>query len=425
MHPDPDYIPQEAASNLISAHLLFDIFPPGTWSTSYTAEATSSSGDEVSVTAGLGFKSDELATRQSTALNDLLVGLTCFDIVYAPFTAAARLIKLLGEPLFMYLVKNDELRFIHWERELVLIFRSKDVLRRGELNPITVYDRKDGPPLQAIDHLRRWITPQTGKEAQAEENVGIIATQTITIKQDQEQDIVGRTRSLLISPRIRNMLGVSGGAPLDQITQWNTFPVLRLGHVVKIGTACNLLGLASAKLDFGSSGLAGPAFATSFGQEWSDSVASYVLCGTFSEDLGRLAESDPALIAAVLKFRESAAGLRLREEVMRQIAASEGAEVRASVNAGLRQLLPSSVMDQARRQFVNLYVSPTNLQQPRAMLWNDARSADQALRLWRERSLRELNEICSKAGISQYDPCPCGSGEKLKFCCEESLRSNL
>lgn len=50
---DPDYIPQEAASNLISAHLLFDIFPPGTWSTSYTAEATSSSGDEVSVTAGL------------------------------------------------------------------------------------------------------------------------------------------------------------------------------------------------------------------------------------------------------------------------------------------------------------------------------------------------------------------------------------
>ena len=171
--------------------------------------------------------------------------------------------------------------------------------------------------------------------------------------------------------------------------------------------------------------LAGPAFATSFGQEWSDSVASYVLCGTFSEDLGKLAESDPAFIEAVLKLRESAAGLSLREEVMRQIAASEGAEVSASVNAGLRRLLPSSVMDQARRQFVNLYVSPTNLQQPIAMLWNDARSADQALRLWRERSLRELNEICRKAGISQYDPCPCGSGEKLKFCCEESLRSNL
>ena len=422
---DPDNKPQETASNLISAHLLFDIFPPGTWSTSSTAEATSGSGDEISVINGLGFKSDELATRQSTALNDLLVGLTCFDIVYAPFTAVTRLIKLLGEPLFMHLVKNDGLRFIDWERKLVLLFRSKDTLRRGELNLITVYDHKNGPPLQAIDHLKRWLKPQTGKESQAEETVEIIANQTITIKQEQEQEIVGRTRALLLSPRIRNMLGVSGGAPLDQITQWNTFPVLRLGHVVKIGTACNLLGLASAKLDFGSSGLAGPAFATSFGQEWSDSVASYVLCGTFSEDLGRLAESDPALIAAVLKLRESAAGLRLREEVMRQIAASEGAEVRASVNAGLRQLLPSSVMDQARRQFVNLYVSPTNLQQPRAMFWNDARSADQALRLWRERSLRELNEICRKAGISQYDPCPCGSGEKLKFCCEESLKSNL
>ena len=221
------------------------------------------------------------------------------------------------------------------------------------------------------------------------------------------------------------MLGVSGGAPLDQITQWNTFPILRLGHVVKIGIACNLLGLASAKLDFGSNGLAGPAFAASFGQEWSDSVASYVLCGDFSEDLGRLAESDPGLIAAVLKLRESVAGLRLREEVMKQIAASEGAEVHASVNAGLRQLLPSSVMAQARSQFVKLYVSPTNLQQPKTMLWNDARSADQALRLWRERSLRELTTICREAGISQYDPCPCGSGEKLKFCCEESLRSNL
>ena len=423
---DFDHIPQETTSNLISAHLLFDIFPPGTWSTSYTAEATSvSSGDEVSVIAGLGFNSDELAARRSTALNDLLVGLTCFDIVYAPFTAAARLIKLLGESLFMRLVKNDELRFIHWERELVLIFRSKDILRRGELNPITVYGDEDGPPLQVMDYLRRWINPQTGKEALSEENIEIIANQTITIKQDQEQDIIGRTRSLLLSPRIRDMLGVSGGAPLDQITQWNTFPILRLGHVVKIGTVCNLLNLASAKLDFGSNGLAGPAFATSFSQEWSDSVASYVLCGKLSEDLGRLAESDPVFIEAVLKLRESTAGLRLREEMMRQIAASEGGEVHASVNAGLRQLLPSDVMDQAQSEFVNLYVSPTNLQQQRTVLWNDKRSADQALRLWRERSLRELTAICREAGISQYNPCPCGSGEKLKFCCEESLRSNL
>ena len=423
---DLDHIPQEIASDLISAHLLFDIFPPGTWNTSYTAEATSiSSGDEVSVTAGLGFKSDELTTRQSTALNDLLVGLTCFDVVYAPFTAFSRLIKLIGESPFMHLVKNGELRFIYWERELALIFRSKDILRQGELNLITVYDHENGPPLQPIDHLRRWINPQTGKEALSEENIEIIANQTMTIKQDQEQDIIGRTRSLLLSPRIRDMLGVSGGAPLDQITQWNAFPILRLGHVVKIGTACNLLGLASAKLDFGSDGLAGPAFATSFGQEWSDSVASYILCGSFSEDLSRLAESDPGVIKAVLQFRNTAAGSHLRKEVMEQIAVSAGAEVHSSVNAGLRQLLPSRVMDQARSQFVNLYVSPTNLLQPKTVLWNDIRSADQALRLWRERSLRELTAICHEADISQYDPCPCGSGERLKFCCEESLKSNL
>ena len=421
----PAHIPQETASDLISAHLLFDIFPPGTWTSSYTAEATSSSGDEVSVTAGLGFKSDELLTRQSTALNDLLVGLTCFDIVYAPFAAATRLIILLGEPLFMRLVKNGELRFIHWERELALVFRSKDILRRGELNLITVYGHENGPPLQPIDRLRRWINPQTGKEALSKENIEIIANQTITIKQDQEQDIIGRTRSLLLSPRIRDMLGVSGGAPLDQITQWNTFPILRLGHVVKIGTVCNLLGLASAKLDFGSDGLAGPAFATSFGQEWSDSVASYILCGSFSEDLSRLAESDPGFIKAILQFRNTAAGSHLRKEVMEQIAVSAGAEVHSSVNAGLRQLLPSRVMDQARNQFVNLYVSPTNLLQPKTVLWNDIRSADQALRLWRERSLRELTAICHEADISQYDPCPCGSGERLKFCCEESLKSNL
>lgn len=421
----PAHIPQETASDLISAHLLFDIFPPGTWTSSYTAEATSSSGDEVSVTAGLGFKSDELLTRQSTALNDLLVGLTCFDIVYAPFAAATRLIILLGEPLFMHLVKNGELRFIHWERELALVFRSKDILRRGELNLITVYGHENGPPLQPIDRLRRWINPQTGKEALSKENIEIIAYQTITIKQDQEQDIIGRTRSLLLSPRIRDMLGVSGGAPLDQITQWNTFPILRLGHVVKIGTVCNLLGLASAKLDFGSDGLSGPAFATSFGQEWSDSVASYILCGSFSEDLSRLAESDPGFIKAVLQFRNTAAGSHLRKEMMEQIAVSAGAEVHSSVNAGLRQLLPSRVLDQARSQFVNLYVSPTNLLQPKTVLWNDIRSADQALRLWRERSLRELTAICHEADISQYDPCPCGSGERLKFCCEESLKSNL
>ena len=153
----PARIPQETASELVSAHLLFDIFPPGTWSSSYTytAKANSSPSDEVYVTTGLGFSSEELLTRQSTALNDLLVGLTCFDIVYAPFDAVTRLIRLLGKSLFISLVKNGELRFIHWERELTLIFRSTDILRRGELDLITIHGPEKGSPLQAIDYLRR------------------------------------------------------------------------------------------------------------------------------------------------------------------------------------------------------------------------------------------------------------------------------
>ena len=409
--------------SLQSAHLLFDVFPPGTWSTSEVAQGTSlDSGSPMSVVTGMGFKDAELATKKSTALNDLLVGLVCFDVVYAPFGALTRLFKMVGEGTFLQLLHEDSLRFLRWERELALVFRSTEPTRSGTLNLIQTREQKDAPDLGTLDYLRRWITPVAGREREAERNIELMARQIRTISTDDEQKLVGRTRSLLLSRRIRRMLGISAGTPLNQVPVWHRFAVLRLGHVVKIGTVCNLLEVASAKLDYGASGLAGPAFATSFGQEWCDSVASYVLCGRFSEDLAAMAESDPAVINAILTFRESAAGTALRADLMAQIASSEAGEVYASVNAGLRHLVPTGVLEQARQEFVGLYMPPKELQQARPAFWNDARSADAALRLWRVRSLRDLEQACNDAGVSAYDPCPCGSGERLRFCCEEALK---
>jgi len=58
-------------------------------------------------------------------------------------------------------------------------------------------------------------------------------------------------------------------------------------------------------------------------------------------------------------------------------------------------------------------------------LWNNPAYAVKALSLWRNQSGNTLKRCCLRERIGMMDRCPCGSGEKLKFCCAESLDIKL
>ena len=200
------------------------------------------------------------------------------------------------------------------------------------------------------------------------------------------------------------------------------FAVLRLASVVKIGAACRILGIGSAKLDFGTSRLAGPAFASVYGSEWTDDTASYVVCGRFAADLGQVVLQNPSLFDAVLAFRDTEQGVALRREVLARLAASEGAEVNVAVNSALIAAIPGSALQAARDQFVGLLVSEQILGTPAPAIWNDRRYSDDSIIRWRQISRKILEDYCRRTRIGPYDPCPCQSGERLKFCCDEALR---
>ena len=55
-------------------------------------------------------------------------------------------------------------------------------------------------------------------------------------------------------------------------------------------------------------------------------------------------------------------------------------------------------------------------------IWNYQNYANIALSLWRKGSHHEFNTYCLQNHIGPYDLCPCGSGDKVRFCCEMALK---
>jgi len=122
-----------------------------------------------------------------------------------------------------------------------------------------------------------------------------------------------------------------------------------------------------------------------------------------------------------MTFRELPEGKELRLEIFGRLQASEGAEVSVAINGGLRETVPSASLQRARDRFIRLF-APSRLSGilPPA-IWNDRRYAEDALSRWRRRSKVVLDEVVRNQGLGQYSVCPCGSGEKLRFCCWEAL----
>lgn len=408
-------------NKIFSVHLVSDVHPPGTWESSVTLQIERGNDLPKVVIIGHGISNSELPHTNSTAMHDLIVGLLCFDIVYAPLSSLSRVHVLLGSDIFWEFVKNEYLRFIEWKSDLGIIYPSTTAISGGELASIFAR-KKDGSERTIPELIRKHLLPVPGKEKVAEELFESLESKIEVIDRPKEPHILNLVRGLLLRPSIRNLLGMSGGVLPTSIPRWMMYPVLRLAHVVRIGAACQLLGIASTKLEFGSAGIAGPAFAAASGAVWSDELASYVLSGRFDTDLGKFVIDNPEVLHAIMKFRDTEEGIRLRKEILEQLSLSLGSDFIISINAGLRSIIPPKVLQEAHDKLAGLMLLEKNPYNLTPALWNNPDYANKALALWRKRSAQELKEYCEKNHVSNYDLCPCGSGEKLRFCCEEASK---
>jgi len=400
-----------------SAHLISDIYPPGTWKTSQTALA-SGPDRKIEIHKGHGLITSEMPFNQSTAMHDLTVGLLCFDIVYAPLPTYMRINQLLSTELFLVLVSSGCIKFVDWAEQLVMVYPERDALTGGQLKSMSVVEDR-------LQRIRQAVEQELAPLITTGESVDTIFNTLIDnvefIDQSKEPLIPELTRGLLMRPSIRHMLGVSGGIMPTDIPRWMRFPVLRLANVAKIGAACQLLDIASTKLDFGFAKLAEPAFAAVTGAEFADSVASYVISGEFDSDLNSLLSNSPEFFKAVIDFRDTQEGVNLREQVLYNLSINEGGDVAASINAGLRKLIPTHILGQSRKKFAGLYTGSVNERQRLTSLWCDTEFNNTALFKWRARSAAELKMYCEQMRVGKTSRCPCGSGESFRFCCEEVL----
>jgi uncharacterized protein YecA (UPF0149 family) len=88
----------------------------------------------------------------------------------------------------------------------------------------------------------------------------------------------------------------------------------------------------------------------------------------------------------------------------------------AAVNGRLSEILPLSTLERAKTKFSELYLPGTVRDLPAVFLNSDRES--NPLLAWRWRSGQILAQVCKSLHIGRNSSCPCGSGEKFKFCCE-------
>ena len=229
------------------------------------------------------------------------------------------------------------------------------------------------------------------------------------------------TRGSMVNPSVRRLLGISGGTPMGAVPRWLAFPVLRLAGVIRKGVICQHIDANATRMLLGSEALASVAFSASSGSTWADEAASYALTGRFNSDVGALIEQQPELLEGVLRFRASAGGNSFRREIAERLDENQGGQMVAAVNTGLKEAMPPSVLQQARDELSGLFMPRGSGPILQPAVWGDLRNGEERIAGWRRRSLALLDEFRAAGRLTPYAPCPCGSGEKLKFCCLSAL----
>jgi hypothetical protein len=404
-----------------SAHLISDIYPPGTWTSSHTVELTNEKGVSPSMVIGHGITDKELPITQSTAMHDLVVALLCFDIIYMPLSALSRIHDLLGANVFWAMVKSSSFKFIEWRSLTGIIFPEKNSISNGDLCNFTLY-KKDKTEYSLNEIIKKHLKVNPGKESEASDLFKLLEKNIEVIDTQKEPSVAHSVRGLLQFPSIRKLIGMSGATPINSIPRYLQFPVLRLGNVLKISFACDLLGIASTKLDFGSSALASIGFSVPNGKYNADQIASYVLSGSFDTIIGNRFIENPQLLLTLIKFRESSLGIQFRQEIFEQLINNRSKEFVASIDAGLKESINLKIMGKVKGHLAGLMMNENYKERESPIVWNDLEYSTKSLKLWKKRSYETLVKYCDTNNISLYDQCLCGSGEKLRYCCFESLK---
>ena len=407
-----------------TVYFISDFKPPGTWHTSQTVQAEHPSGDKVEITIGLGFVDDEIPQgdpfRASTALHDLVVGLTCFDFVYLPILAVAPALTSLGEDIFREIVKSDSLRFLHPLHQPAVVFGEGMPEPFGSVVSVTPRNKEGIAPQTPLELIRRSLTPVSGKEAEGEALISDLEERCIVVG-DFEWELPTEVRGSLLMPRVATLLGIGDAILPSQVPRWLTFPYLRMAHLVHTGMMCASLGIQAAKVPFGGATLINGAFGVRITDELAEQCASYVLAGNYNTDLGAMVHQDLRVFRSILRFRDSQEGELLRREVASVLSSSSGAEFAASVDAGIRRAVSSPLLQKARDKFSFLLTNSTRAI-PTPAVWGNVWHSDRAVSFWRAKSRTTLVQLSRSRGIGKDDPCICGSGEKLRLCCMQPLR---
>jgi len=282
--------------------------------------------------------------------------------------------------------------------------------------------QSDATPYTVEAIIGRQIVPAPGRTAAAKALFRELENRTTTLREESETRTIDLVRGTLLLPSVRKLLGLCDAVLMRDIPRWNMFPLLRLAHIVRVGQVCQQMRIAAAKIAFGSERLAGAVFGAAASREWTDQVASYVLAGRIDADLGAVIDENPRALVRILKFRESQEGMNFRKEVMLALNVGTANEFCAAIDGGLRRSIGLKAMQKARDALSGVLTAVKGQLSVTPALWTNLKYSDTALNLWKRRSAEVLEEHCRKLNISAYDLCPCGSGEKLRFCCEGALR---
>ena len=401
-----------------------DLLPPGKSTTSQTLIAKSTS-ETIEVLVGEGYVDGEVVLHDYSALHDLVVGLVCFDVICLSISHLGKLHNMLGGASFWTFAEAGAIRLVNPPPEPALVFPERGALL-GDIKNLAVGSKSSSreafKEMTVSERIRRHLKARQGEEEAAERQMDMLESSIFDLAHVLTTDqLAERTRSAMMHPSIRRLLGISGGTPRGVVPRWLAFPVLRLAGVVLKGVICHQIKASATRMVFGSERLASVVFSASGGTEWVDDAASYALTGRFNSDLGALIERQPDLLLGVFRFRRSATGEGFRREVAAHLATNEGGQVYAAVNAGMRQALPSSVLQKARDQLSGLFMPRVAGPRLRPAVWGDLRNGEERIARWRARSRVLLDGLCETNRLSPYDVCPCGSGEKIKFCCIAAL----
>jgi hypothetical protein len=387
------------------------------------------------VLTGMGFEKAELPDKEFSPLHDLTVGLVSFDTVYVPVSCISTICNLIGPSVFSMLIEASVLRFVHFNYEPAVVLPNKT----GLVGEVVMFEC-EGPP--EWRNKREYRPPLTREEAVwtqmrlshlwkpwkydewAKKLFKAIDPYIVTLD-ESELSIPRLTEGALLHPSVQQLLGISDATAPSQIPRWVAFSVLRLAHTILASCVCQRFAIPATKIAFGGEVLASAAFSQVAARDWADNVTSYIVSGTFNTDLGDFAASAPSFFQSILKFRDTQAGVDLRRELLGELASDKGGEFVAAVNAGLRRLVSTCVLEAARSRLSTLLVRQYGDEALTPAVWTNTRNLESITQAWRARSRQELKKHCLKLNVRGKDLCPCGSGETLRLCCARALRQQL